>query len=339
MTLLLSITLFVIALLCWILIKQRRDLQLLKSSPKNQNSRIPPSNASPLFHIRYREDSGVSNRRDIFPIRASASEDAFEAWCYWREDERTFSFAQIEGVHDNQIRADIGAREFREWFGLSDTQSVFLDEQPDAIKQSPWPEDANKPFFRVQLRVGAENITAFECAPLRWGSNRKTMAALIFPSKEITYFDFSKIINAVDLQSGEIIDRCELWKQVLSHRADEELPWYVRLADQTPMARTTILACREAIGRFATKDLCHLNDGLTGIGVKGLSESDFGEIARNASRSQDETEAPSATAKQAMALLSPLQAQACLAILQKIADTKPTDAADRLRRHSAQLLT
>ena len=80
-----------------------------------------------------------------------------------------------------------------------------------------------------------------------------------------------------------------------------------------------------------------MNKGLTGIGLEALDESEIGEIARNTGRNQDDAESTAATAKQAMALLNPMQAQTCLAILQKIADTKPSATAERLRRHSEHL--
>lgn len=308
------------------------------------SARTPPSDARPLFHIRYREDSGAEVQRDIFPFRSFVTPDGFEAWCYLRQDERTFRFAQIFAAHNNETRADIGVRGLRRWLGLPETEAAFLDEEPGAFKQSPWSDAPTRPRFRVTLRARRQPTAVLECAPQRWGSHRRTMGAHVWPSQEIIYFDFADVDNAVDLESGEILNCVELWRSVLSHRADEEPPWYVRLAGEFPLARAVILICREGTGRFLSKDLSHLNKSLASAGLRPITAAELTEVARNAAYHRDGNEADEAedkqiTAKDAIDLLTPAEKLACSQAIIDIAATKGAEPSRRLGLLAQQLLS
>lgn len=307
-----------------------------KSRQPRTITREPPTNARPLFHIRYRDDNGAEARRDIFPLRSTATEEGFEAWCYLREDERRFQFKQITAVRDNNLQADIGVRGLRSWFGLPDTEATFLDELPDALKQSPWPESPQKARFRITTKARGAAPRTIECAPVRWGSHRRTMSAHVWPSHEIEGIDFADVDNAIDLETGEVLSRVDLWRSVLSHRHQEDVPWYVRLADARALSHAIILISREATGRFLAKDLPHLNAALAATGAPTLTPTELAELASNAARSGDEGRTISA--KDAVAQLSEHEKQAAAQAINEMATAKKPEVAQRLSTLAAQLI-
>ena len=72
---------------------------------------------------------------------------------------RLFKFDQIEAVKEIDTGRDIKARGLWEWCGLPDTDMVFADELPGALKQSPWPEAPDDPRFRVHFIHGGKPYT------------------------------------------------------------------------------------------------------------------------------------------------------------------------------------
>lgn len=250
------------------------------------DDRTPPPNARPLFEIRYREDFGPVVRRDIFPIRPYATPEGVRAWCYLMGEMRLFKFAQIEGVKDIRAGRDIMARGLWKWCGLPDMDVAFADEAPDAIKQSHWPQTPSGAVFALEIAQKDGATYRIEVSPARWGSHRRAFVGHCWPGQESVEIDWVDVVRAIDLETGEIMDRCGFWRAVLHHRDVGELPWYVQWADQRPAAEALVLFARAEFGQFRSKDREAVSLAMEELKLAPIDDDGMGALVRAAGKDQ-----------------------------------------------------
>ena len=239
----------------------------------------PPPNARPLVHIRYGEGCGPIVRRGIFPVRPYATTEGVRAWCYLMGEMRLFKFSHIEAVKEIGTGRDIEARGLWDWCGLPDTETVFADELPGALKQSSWPELPAGPRFRVQFLQGSE-ISRIEVSPTRWESHRTAFGGLAWPARSRVEIEWAAVIQATDLETGESLDRCGFWRTVLQHRSDEALPWYVAWADQRPVVDSLAACTRALVGQFRAKHFPVVNDVLAALKLPTVDDAGMRAIGK-----------------------------------------------------------
>lgn len=252
------------------------------AAPVIDSGRTPPPNAQPLFHIRYEEDFGAMTRRDVFPIRMYTTEEGIRAWCYLMGEMRLFKFSQMHGVHDNVAGCDIKVRGLWEWAGMPLTDEVFPDEETSALKQTQWQKNPDTPRFELSLSVRGGGAAKLAFTPKTWSTNRKELGGVSWPDGESSHIPFVHVASAVDLATGEVLTRTELWRLVLTHR-DDEMPWYVTWADQHLMATCMITFCRQELKKFTAAMHQQANDALIQAGYGSLSADAFKSIAQAAS--------------------------------------------------------
>ncbi|QEA11964.1 hypothetical protein [Comamonas flocculans] len=282
-------------------------------------SQTPPPHARPLFHIRYREDFGNVVRRDIFPIRPYATTEGVRAWCYLMGEMRLFKFDQIEAVKEINTGRDIKARGLWEWCGLPTTDMAFSDELPGALKQSPWVEAPDSPRFRVQfLRRG--KACTLDVAPSRWESHRAAFGGLAWPAKSRIEIEWAAFLQITDLQTGEVLDRCDFWRRVLEHRSDEALPWYVQWADQRPVVDSLIAGTRVLIGQFRATHFPTVNGALESLKMSPVDDSGMRAIAKGSNNGDW------------IRPLTPIERAACRVAIRKICEAHKKDPGEELLR-------
>jgi hypothetical protein len=306
----LIVTLLYVAAAWWVFKYIRRRYKRTDSGLKlkPESNRRPPHGAHPAYHLRYTDGSGETTRRDIYPIPNTANPQAFDAWCYLRNDVRTFLFDRIVAVHDNKAGNDIGARGLLERLGLTpEPAREFGDEQPEAFKQSPWPESPTKARFRITYTpLGNTELTA-EGTPVRWGSNRRTLCLHAIPGEHQVPIDFADIRRAIDLETGEVLTRTQMWRTVLQHRQDEEVPVYVTFADEAPVVAALAEFSRHTRGRFGPREKAITTSALAELGLNTPPTGDMGRIGDIGG-----------TLEQMTAKLSASQRTACLQAARKI---------------------
>jgi len=155
-----------------------------------------------------------------------------------------------------------------------------MDEDPQAHKQSPWPEHPGQPFFRVEVARRDSERWCADVAPVRWGSHRRTFYCYRWPGREEIGIDWADVAIATVLDSGEVLNRAQLWRAVLRHRDDEPLPWYVTYADERPLASAIIRARQDASGRFQAKDLLRMNEALESVGLNVIPKEALAAVKR-----------------------------------------------------------
>lgn len=245
-----------------------------------ETQRSPPPGAQPLFNISYKEDFGVMTRRDVFPIRMYATEEGIRGWCYLTGELRLFKFSQMHGVHDNTAGRDIKVRGLWEWCGLPETDIVFPDEEPGAIKQTQWQKKPDHARFRVVERVRGKPNAEWLFSPSAWGSHRRSMVGVSWPDGDHSEIDFASVIEATDLESGEVLDRIGLWRLVLAHREDAP-PWYVQWADQHLMLLCMIGFARKEWGKFTADMRSSANTALVEGGFLPVDDEGFKSITQS----------------------------------------------------------
>ncbi len=256
---------------------QERDLQASQDAPAPE--RIPPPNSRPMFHIRYLEDFGAMTRRDVFPIRMYATEEGIRAWCYLMGEIRLFKFAQMHGVHDNETGRDIKVRGLWRWCGFNETDQVFPDEEQGANKQTSLSRNPKVAEYRLRIHVRGEALREVDFSPVAWGSNCRDLGGLRWPAKEHFVVPFADVASALDLQSGEISDRVQLWNAVLEHR-DDPVPWYVQWADQHLMVLCLIGFARQELRQFQTSMRSLVNEALVHAGYACVDDEGFKSIVQ-----------------------------------------------------------
>ena len=279
----------------------------LKIKPESKGQ--PPHGAHPALHLRYTDGSGNTTRRDIYPIPGAANQQAFEAWCYLRNEVRTFLFDRIVAVHDNKAGRDIGARGLWESLGLPpEPHRQFGDEQPSAFKQSPWPTTPTKARFRITYApLGDAELTA-EGTPVRWGSNRRTLFLHTLPGGHHLPIDFADIKRAIDLETGEVLTRTQMWRTALQHRQDEDVPAYVTYADEVPVVAALATFARSTRGRFGPREKTITTAALSELGLCPPPASEMGRLGETGD-----------TLERLAMKLSPAQRATCLQAARKIA--------------------
>lgn len=282
-------------------------------------NQLPPPNARPLFHIRYREDFGAVARRDIFPIRPYATTEGVRAWCYLMGEMRLFKFAQIEAVKEIDTGRDIKARGLWDWCGLPDTDLVFADELPGALKQSPWAESPDGPRFRVQFLNGGNTCTA-EVSPTRWESHRTAFGGLAWPAKSRIEIEWAAILQVTDLETGVSLDRCGFWRSVLEHRSDEALPWYVAWADQRPVVDALAACARALVGQFRATHFPMVNNALTALKLQPVDDTGMRAIGKGVGNGDP------------LRPLTPIERAACRVAARKICEAHKKDPGEELLR-------
>ena len=282
-------------------------------------SQLPPPNARPLFHIRYREDFGNVVRRDIYPVRPYATPDGVRAWCYLMGEMRLFKFDQIEAVKEIDTGGDIKARGLWEWCGLPDTDMVFQDELPGALKQSPWAEAPDGPRFQVQFISGGKPYT-MDVAPLRWESHRSSFAGMAWPTRSRIDIEWAAVLQATDLQTGAALDRCAFWRTVLEHRSDQALPWYVEWADQRPVVDALALCVRALVGQFRATHFPVVNDALASLKLLPVDDSGMRAIGKGANNGDW------------LRPLTPIERAACRVAARRLCEAHKKDPGQELLR-------
>ena len=237
----------------------------------------PPLGAQPLFHIRYREDFGANTRRDIFPIRMYAVEEGVRAWDYLIGEIRLFKFSQMLGVHDNRAGRDIKVRGLWKWCGLPDTDQTFPDEEPGVMKQTEWQKNPDAARFKFTLNHRGASPQVVDFSPRAWATHRRSMFGVVFPSAEEMEIPFTDVLTAIDLKTGEVLNRIELWNLVLAHR-DDAVPWYVQFADQHLMVLCLVGFARQEFGKFASSMRLQVNAALQEAGYPPLDDTGFKSV-------------------------------------------------------------
>ncbi|WP_312593951.1 hypothetical protein [Comamonas terrigena] len=254
-----------------------KDMQEPQVAPGHK--RISPPNSRPMFHIRYREDFGDMTRRDVFPIRMYATEEGIRAWCYLMGEIRLFKFAQMHGVHDIDSGRDIKVRGLWEWCGFNETDQVFPDEEQGASKQTSLPRNPEAAQYRLSIQARGQGHEEVDFSPVAWSSNRRDLGGLRLPAKEHFVVPFADVASALDLQSGEILDRVQLWNAVLEHR-DDPVPWYVQWADQHLMVLCLIGFARQELRQFQTSMRSLVNEALVHAGHACVDDEGFKSIVQ-----------------------------------------------------------
>ncbi|KGG90860.1 hypothetical protein P245_15615 [Comamonas thiooxydans] len=239
--------------------------------------REPPTGSFPLFKIHYREDFGADTRRDIFPIRMYATEEGVRAWDYLIGELRLFKFSQMLGVHDIRAGRDIKVRGLWEWCGLPEPMQSFRDEVPDAPKQTQWQAAPSAARFRLTVNRRGTPMRVVDFTPRAWATDRRAMSGVVWPGEVEEAFTFADIASAIDLHSGELLDRVALWNLVLAHR-DDAIPWYVQWADQHLMVLCLVGFLRQELGQFKATMRPQVNDALLSVGYAQLDEDGFKSI-------------------------------------------------------------
>ena len=279
----------------------------------------PQPNSRPLFHIRYREDFGPVVRRDIFPIRPYATEEGVRAWCYMMGEMRLFKFSQIEAVKEIDTGRDIKARGLWDWCGLPDTDLVFADELPGALKQSPWAESPGGPRFRVQFLHGGSACTV-EVSPTRWESHRTAFGGLAWPARSRIEIEWAAVHQVTDLETGESLDRCGFWRTVLEHRSDEALPWYVAWADQRPVVDALAACARALVGQFRATHFPVVNNALAALKLQPVDDTGMRAIGKGVGNGDS------------LRSLTPIERAACRVAARKICEAHKKDPGEELLR-------
>lgn len=304
---------------------QSRDLQETREAPPPE--RIPPPNSRPMFHITYCEDFGAMTRRDVFPIRMNATEVGIRAWCYLMGEIRLFKFAQMHGVHDIDSGRDIKVRGLWEWCGFNETDHVFPDEKQGASKQTSLPRNPEAAQYRLSIQARGQGHEEVDFSPVAWSSNRRDLGGLRWPAKEHFVVPFADVASALDLQSGEILDRVQLWNAVLEHR-DDPIPWYVQWAEQHLMVLCLIGFARQELGQFQSAMRTQVNESLVHAGFAGVDDEGFKSIAQASKAGYNGLQ----RLDRLVTLLTPAERSACLRCAYALLDLKqqPHDAANKV---------
>lgn len=289
-------------------------------NPASAVRREPPPNAQPLFHIRYQEDFGAMTRRDVFPVRMYATEEGIRAWCYLMGEMRLFKFSQMHAVHDNVAGRDIKVRGLWEWCGFPETDVAFPDESPDALKQTQWQKKPDAPRFELTLSVRGGGVSKVLFSPKAWCTNRKELGGVSCPDGQLSYVPFVHVASAVDLETGEVLSRIELWRLVLAHR-DDDVPWYVVWADQHLMVICLILFARQELKKFTAGMHQQANAALVNAGYESLDADAFKAMAQAANSGYEGCSSLAGM----VSLLTDDERLCCLAFAQNILREKGAD--------------
>lgn len=283
-------------------------------------SQTPPPNASPLFHVRYREDFGNVVRRDIFPIRSCATPEGVRAWCYLMGEMLLFKFDQIEAVKEIDTGRDIKVRGLWEWCGLPEADIVFSDELPGALKQSPWSEAPDRPRFRVRFVHGGGKTSSVDVAPVRWASHRSAFCGMVWPARSSIEIEWAAIQEVTDLQTVEVLDRRAFWRAVLEHRSEEAMPWYVMWADQRPVVDALIACTRALIGQFRATHFPVVNNALESLKLSPVDDSGMRAIGKGSNNGDW------------IRPLIPIERAACRVAMRRICEAHKKEPGDELLR-------
>ncbi|MFG0598411.1 hypothetical protein ACF8OH_27175 [Delftia sp. WSY_9] len=150
-----------------------------------------------------------------------------------------------------------------------------LDEKDRSLKMvSRWPENPQQPCFQIEVKRRGGDVKTIMFAPERWASNRRDLCGWSWPGREYCSVYFADISSAVDLDTGEKLSRCGLWKTVLHHR-DDELPWYVRWADQHLMVLCLVGFVRQELGQFKSAMRARVNSAMIEAGHVEVDDEGF----------------------------------------------------------------
>lgn len=283
--------------------------------------REPPPGSYPLFHIHYREDFGADTRRDIFPIRMYATEEGVRAWDYLIGELRLFKFSQMLGVHDIRAGRDIKVRGLWEWCGFPDSAQSFRDEVPGAPKQTQWQTAPSSARFRLTVNRRGTPLREVDFTPRAWASDRRAMSGVVWPGEVEEAFTFADITSAIDLHSGELLDRAALWSLVLAHR-DDAMPWYVQWADQHLMVLCLVGFVRQELGQFKAAMRPQVNDALLSVGYAPLDEDGFKSIIQ---ATRDGYNGGMTLLDQAR-MLTDSEREACMTVARTLLETKGVES-------------
>lgn len=114
--------------------------------------------------------------------------------------------------------------------------------------------DAPEPTHRIRHLDAQFDVIETFARRVPWSSHRKTFVGWCSADRsDVRSIDFEYIVDAVDLATGEVLDRVRFWHAVLDHR-DDPPPWYVTAADFHHIVRPLISFAREMNGRFSKSD-------------------------------------------------------------------------------------
>ncbi len=102
--------------------------------------------------------------------------------------------------------------------------------------------------YKVTYRAIGDRLDTINCDTADWASHRREYG-FKSPRGIPEMIAWVNIIEAVNLQNGEVLNRMAMWREVLSHR-DDGVPWYVEWADEHPMVDALIQFTRDHMGQF-----------------------------------------------------------------------------------------
>ncbi len=135
--------------------------------------------------------------------------------------------------------------------------------------------------YKLTTRAPGGQLVTIQCETAAWGSHRREYG-YISPSGDLPVMvPWVDVVEAVNLRTGELLNRCEMWREVLNHR-DDDVPWYIEWAEEHPFVDAMVQFTRDHVGQFRATHRPPVLQALESIKLRRVDNAVLTMMAREA---------------------------------------------------------